>query len=142
MNMIIIWAILFIVFIVLEAVTAQLVSIWFVVGSGAALISALCDKGIYVQLIVFISVSVIALLITRPLVKKYIHPKAQSTNADRCIGKEVIVVKPFKCNEVGQVKIDGKIWSAVSDTEDEFNDGETVLVDRIEGVKLIIKKSI
>ena len=90
--MYIIWAAAIIGFGVLEAITVQLVSIWFVIGSVAGLVSALFGAPIYLQVIICIAVSVLALLVTRPLVRKKLQTKVQPTNADRVIGQTALVV--------------------------------------------------
>ncbi|MDD6620444.1 MAG: NfeD family protein [Eubacteriales bacterium] len=136
----IIWAVAIIVFGIAEAATAQLVSIWFVIGAVAGLISAFCGANFYVQLIVFIAVSVLALVITRPLVKKYIKPKKEHTNADRVLTQDGIVVEEIN-NTLGkgQVKVDGKLWTARSENGDIIPEGSIVKTEKISGVKLIVK---
>lgn len=136
----IIWAAAIIVFGIAEAVTAQLISIWFVIGAVAGLISVFCGANLYVQLIVFIAVSVLALVITRPLVKKYIKPKKEHTNADRVLTQEGIVVEEIN-NTLGkgQVKVDGKLWTARSANGDIIPEGSIVETEKISGVKLIVK---
>lgn len=139
MNMYIIWAAAILVFGILEGVTAQLVSIWFVFGAAAGLIAAFCQASILVQVLVFILVTILALLVTRPLVKKFIHPKMQKTNADRCIGGEGVVVEAINNLEaVGQVKINGNIWTARSADNANIEAGRVVVVQKIDGVKLIV----
>ncbi len=136
----IIWAAAIIVFGIAEAVTAQLISIWFVIGAVAGLISVFCGANLYVQLLVFIAVSVLALVITRPLVKKYIKPKKEHTNADRVLTQEGIVVEEIN-NTLGkgQVKVDGKLWTARSANGDIIPEGSIVETEKISGVKLIVK---
>ena len=136
----IIWTVAIIVFGIAEAATAQLVSIWFVIGAVAGLISAFCGANFYVQLIVFIAVSVLALVITRPLVKKYIKPKKEHTNADRVLTQDGIVVEEIN-NTLGkgQVKVDGKLWTARSENGDIIPEGSIVKTEKISGVKLIVK---
>lgn len=134
------WAAAILVFGIAEAVTVQMVSIWFLVGAIAALIAALCGASPVIQIIVFIAVSVLALVITRPLVKKYISPKKENTNADRVIGQIGIVTEDIdNINAIGQVKVDGKIWTARSADNSNLSAGSEVVIDRIDGVKLIVK---
>lgn len=138
--MYILWAALIIIFAVFEAATAQLVSIWFVAGALASLISAFLGANFAVQIIIFIAISILALVITRPLVKKYINPKKERTNADKVLGQEGIVVEDIdNIQAKGQVKIDGKIWSARSLDNSLISEGERVIIEKIEGVKLIVK---
>ncbi len=137
----IIWAALILAFGVLEGVTVQLVSIWFVLGSIAGLIAAVCGAPVIVQVLVCIGVSVAALVITRPLVKKKLTTKVQSTNADRCIGTDAVVTQEINnLADAGTVKADGKLWTARSSNGDIIPAAEVVTVERIEGVKLIVNR--
>lgn len=138
--MYIIWAAAIVLFAVLEGVTAQLVSIWFVLGAVAGLISAFCSAPVILQVIIFIAVTVIALIATRPLVKKFINTKAEKTNADRCIGSEAMVIEEINnLIPTGQVKINGAVWSARSADGAVIPKDTIVTVDKIEGVKLIVR---
>lgn len=140
MNEFVMWAIAILIFSVLEAITAQLVSIWFVLGSVGAIIAAACDASIFVQVSVFIVVSVLALLITRPLVKKYVRPKIQKTNADRSIGQEAVIIQQVNnLVATGQAKLGGNVWTVRSADGSVIEEGEIVIVEEIEGVKLIVK---
>lgn len=138
--MYIIWAVAIVFFAVAEALTAQLVSVWFVVGSVGGLVAALCKAPVWLQVVVFIVISVAMLLATRPLVAKKVKPKVQSTNADMCIGKEAVVTQDIvNLEALGQVKVQGKEWSARSLSGEVIPAGTTVIVEKIEGVKLIVK---
>ncbi len=139
-TMYIFWAAAIILFGVAEAVTAQLVSIWFLIGAIAALIAAFCGANLIIQIIVFIAVSILALVITRPLVKKYINPKKEHTNADRVIGQVGIVAEDIdNIKATGQVKADGKIWTARATDNSIIPSGCEVIIEKIDGVKLIVK---
>lgn len=139
-TMYIFWAAAIILFGIAEAVTAQLVSIWFLIGAIAALIAAFCGANLIIQIIVFIAVSILALVITRPLVKKYINPKKEHTNADRVIGQVGIVAEDIdNIRATGQVKADGKIWTARAADNSVIPAGSEVIIEKIDGVKLIVK---
>lgn len=136
----IIWAAAIVVFGILEAVTAQLVSIWFVFGAIAALIASFFNVPFAVQVVIFVAVTVLALVITRPLVKKFINPKKVKTNADKVVGQAGIVVQDINNVEAtGQVKVDGQIWTARSTGNNVIASGNEVIIERIDGVKLIVK---
>lgn len=138
-TMYIIWAVAIVAFGVLEGITAQLVSIWFVIGSIASLIAAFLNATFTVQVIVFIAVSALALIITRPIVKKKLNTKIQPTNADRCINQTGIVIEEINnLTPSGQVKVDGKIWTARSSNQETITEGTVVRVEKIDGVKLIV----
>lgn len=125
---------------VCEAFTSQLVSIWFVLGSVCAAITSIFTDSIAIQSAVFLAVSLIALVVTRPLVNKIIKKKGiTSTNADRLIGKIGIVLDDIKdAQSVGQVKVEGEIWTAKSQRAPIAKDIK-IKVLAIEGVKLIVE---
>lgn len=140
-TMYIIWAIAIVGFGVLEGITVQLVSIWFVIGSIAGLIAAFCGVPFYLQVTICVAVSIIALLVTRPIVKKKINTQMQPTNADRCIGKDATVLENIdNINATGQVKVAGQIWSARSENDEIIEKDSIVTVQKIDGVKLIVSK--
>lgn len=140
-TMFIIWAAAILLFGILEAVTAQLVSIWFVIGAAAALIAAFCGANLTIQVIVFTAVTILALVITRPLVKKYVSPKRERTNADRVLGQTGVVVEEINnLNATGQVKVDGKIWTARSQNNSIIPIDSQITIKEISGVKLIVSK--
>lgn len=137
--MIWIWAAVIAIAVVVEILSAQLLSIWFALGGIAALITSCLTDSIAVQVIVFAVVSAIALALIFPLVRKSLKKAHISTNADRYIGKTAIVTEDISnIDAKGQVKVDNQIWSARSDTEEELPAGTKVKVLRIEGVKLIV----
>ncbi len=139
MKMYIIWAAAILILGVLEGITVQLVSIWFVFGAVAALIASICGANLTVQIIVFIAVSVISLLVTRPLVKKKLTANKQPTNADRCIGLDGVVTEQIdNLKPSGLVKVDGKIWSARSADGSVIEPESIVTIEKIDGVKLIV----
>lgn len=135
-----IWIGFAIIMAVCEAFTTQLVSIWFVFGSICAAITTIFTPSIPIQSAVFLLVSLIALIITRPLVRRFKRKRTNiGTNADRLIGKTGVLMTDISDPQsVGQVRVEGEIWSAKSDfTPIEKNSKVTVLA--IEGVKLIVK---
>ena len=136
-----VWLVLLVVFVVFEAATVQLVSVWFALGALAALIAAICHAPAWLQIVLFILISAVSFAVTRPLVKKFSTSKIQKTNADRCIGDTAVVTEEINNLEAkGQVKVDGNIWTARSENNDIIPAGEKVTVIKIEGVKLIVKK--
>jgi len=134
-----VWLITMAVFIVVEVSTVSLTCIWFALGALAALLAGLFDAPVWLQLVWFFAVSILALVITRPLVKKYINGKTQPTNADMIIGQTCVVLEPISnVSETGAVKVGGKVWTARSEDGTVFAPGERVIAVRIEGVKLIV----
>ena len=135
------WLGAIVLFGVVEAVTAGLVSIWFVAGSAAALIGALLGAGIGVQAALFIAVSTAALAVTRPLVRRYTAGKAVPTNADRVLGGTAKVTEVIaNDSSTGAVYVDGKTWTARSEDGSVIPEGAVVEILRMEGVKLFVKK--
>ena len=138
-KMYIFWAVAIVAFGFLEGITAQLVSIWFVLGSIGALITAFCGGDIKLQLIVFVAVTLVTLIATRPIVKERLNSKVEKTNADRCIGQDAVVTEEINnLLSTGLVKADGKTWSARSSDKSIIPKDSIVVVEKIEGVKLIV----
>ena len=134
-----IWFGLLILFGILEAVTVSVVSIWFMAGSLAAILAALCGASLPVQIVLFLAVSVALLACLRPLVRKYVSPKITATNADRVIGKTAVVTESIdNIAAQGAVKVGGVVWTARSSGGKPIAAGAQVQVDRIEGVKLYV----
>ena len=135
------WLILMLVLLVVEAMVPGLVSIWFALGALAAMIGASLHAPVWLQVILFVAVTLVTLLVTRPLARKYVNAKVQPTNADRIIGKECIVREEINnLLETGAVSVDGKLWTARSLRDGAVIPANSVaIVERIEGVKAIVK---
>ncbi len=135
------WILLFIIFLIAEAATAGLVSIWFCAGALCSFAAAKVGAAVYVQLIIFVIASVALFIFTRPFVKNVIKLKSEPTNLDRIIGQSVAVTEKIDNKaDTGAIKYDGKVWTARSNDFDvTFEKGDFVTVDRIEGVKVIVK---
>ncbi len=136
------WIISFILFVVVEVMSVSLLTIWFAAGSLVALLFAFMDFTFTIQLVIFFSVSIILLIFTRPILKKYVYKnkKDMKTNVDSMIGKTGYITRKITEHEFGELKIDGQTWSAVSENREEIDEGSTVQVLAIKGVKLIVKK--
>lgn len=136
--MVIGWFIAFVILLVIELVTVNLVTIWFAIGAVAAIITTIFTDSILIQCIVFTVVSVISLLITKPLIKKFKKFEVEPTNSDRVIGKVGEVTQKIGRNKYGEVKVYGNTWTASS--KQVINVGERVKVLSIDGVKLVVEK--
>lgn len=134
------WGFVLIAGIVIEVITVQFVSIWFACGSLVSLILAGLGAPRWAQLSVFIAVSAILLILTRPIVKR-LRGGFVRTNADLNIGRTAIVTEEIK-NEFskGRATIGGVSWKAVSEDGAEIPAGETVVVKEIDGAKLVVAK--
>ena len=141
-SLTLVWFILFVIFVAAEIVTAgALVSIWFCCGALAAMFAAMAGMSFTIQMVIFIAVSVVLLIFTKPFAKKLLNGRIEATNAPALIGKYGIVTEEINNIEaVGAVKIDGKIWTARSSDEREISkEGAEVKILDIQGVKLIVK---
>ncbi len=140
LSMTAVWAIAIVAFLVLEGMTTGLVSIWFAVGSLAALLASLFGAPVWLQLVWFFIISIAAVIITRPLARKYLNSKTQATNADMYVGKECLVIETIdNVAGTGAVKVAGKVWTARSADGNVIPAGARAEGLRIEGVKLIVK---
>ena len=140
MAMIIVWATALVLFIIAEVATDALVSVWFIGGSVAGLIAAICGAEIWLQIVLFVVVSAALLLLLRPLLKKFVDPKKTATNVDSLLGKEAVVTEQID-NLLGQgcVKVSGTPWSARSTAGDIIPEGSVVTVKEVRGVCLYVE---
>ena len=136
----IVWLILLLAFAALEGITVGLTSIWFAAGALAALIAALLHGPLWLQIALFLAVSILCLLAVRPLARKYVNTQVQPTNADRVIGAEARVTEDIdNIQGKGAVSVGGIIWTARSDSDEVIPAGSLVRVLRIEGVKVFVE---
>lgn len=133
------WLFVAIIFAVIEGFTLGLTTIWFTIGSVAAGIASYFGAPFYLQIIIFIVVSLIFLVLTRPIAKKKLNLGKSKDITEAIIDKIALVTTEIAPFQQGQVKLEGKIWSAISeDLETVIGVGKEVKVVRIEGVKLIV----
>ncbi len=139
-TFIVIWLTIFIVTLSLELQTVNLTSIWFSISALVSLILAVFVVSPVIQAIVFLVLSLLLLIATKPFVRKYLDRTKERTNMDRVLGATAIVTKEITPDEFGEVKVLGALWRAVPKEMDTFSVGEKVIVEEISGVKLIVKK--
>ena len=132
------WLLLVIVLTIVELATTSLLSVWFVISGIVALILSFFIDDVAIVSTVFAVLGILLLFTTRPLLKKYLPTQRVRTNADRIIGMHGIVTEEIKKNTVGEVKVDGKKWSAIS--EAKLPVGSEVIIEAIDGVKAIVRK--
>ncbi len=141
MNMIIVWCVVGAAALLLEIVTiGSMTSIWFTVGALVALVLAALHVGNTIQVIAFVVVSVLALLLIRPMAANYLRGNVVATNYDSLIGMVVKVTKEISADAWGEVTVNGMTWSAVEVNRATVEVGSHVKVLAIEGAKLIVKK--
>ncbi len=138
---VVIWLVGIIAFIILEAVTYQIVSIWFALGAVGGLIVTLMGKQFGIQMTVFLIISVICVLALRPLSKKMIKTKNVRTNSDSLIGKEVFITEEVNnLHGNGKGIINGMTWSVRSADDSLISENEVASIEDIKGVHLIVKR--
>ena len=136
------WLAAFGVLLLIEILTLGLTTIWFAVGALAAFLLALVQVPLMIQVVVFIVVSVVMLVFTRPIMTKHLNKKTTKTNAESLVGRKARVLIPINnLKSEGQVMVNRMEWTARS-TKDEvtFQKDEMVRIVGISGVKLIVEK--
>jgi len=135
----IVWLVLIVVFLMVEASTITLVSLWFAAGSLAALLLSLFGVSLGLQVAMFVIVSGVCLTALRPLVRKHITPKLTKTNVDAVVGTTgLVTVAIDNVSAVGQVKLGAMYWTARSTGGDPIPEGTLIRVDQIQGVKAFV----
>ena len=135
----IVWLALMAAFLMAEASTVSMVSLWFAAGSLIALLTALAGGPGWLQITLFLAVSAGLLLALRPLVKKYVTPKVTATNVDSVVGSTgLVTVAIDNVSAAGQVKLGAMEWTARSTSGQPIPVGTLVKVDKIEGVKAFV----
>ena len=135
----IIWLALMVVFLIAEALTVSMVSLWFAAGAVVALLLSLLHLQVWVQVVVFFVVSGVLLACLRPMVRRHVAPKIVPTNVDAIVGTRGIVTAEIdNVCAAGQVKVNGMEWSARSTTGEIIPEGTLIRVERIEGVKAFV----
>ena len=140
-TMVFVWLVIAVVLGIFEADTVALVSIWFAIGAVAAMVPAYFNAPFWVQILVFILVSALCFVFTRPFFKKIIRVNKQPTNVDRLVGQEGVAtddIENIECR--GKVFISGLTWSARSETGELIPQGAVVTVKKIEGATLVVKR--
>lgn len=135
------WLLIFVVLLVIEIFTMGLTTIWFAGGALVAFAAGVLGLGLPVQVILFIVVSVVLFVGTRPLAMKYFNKEREKTNADSLIGKQAIVTEDIDTLQAkGRVEIQGQEWSARTVQSDgKVAAGTVVVVEEIQGVKLLVR---
>lgn len=137
MNLTLTWLIIFIFLIFVEIATVNLVSIWFAIGAIASCILSIYVDNLIIQLGCFVITSTICLILTKSIISKIKNHKITPTNLDRVIGDIGIVTEDIDEFNNGEVKVDGKTWTATS--KETLKVGTKVKIVSINGVKLNVK---
>lgn len=135
----ILWLILMVLFMMAEASTVTVISLWFAAGSLTALLASLLGAPVWLQIALFLSVSAVLLTALRPLVRKHFTPKITKTNVDAVVGSAgLVTVAIDNVSAVGQVKLGAMHWTARSASGEAIPEGTLVRVERVEGVKVFV----
>lgn len=136
----IIWLAALVILLIAEALTLGLTTIWFAGGALIALVAALLGANVWVQLGIFLAVSLILLIFTRPVALRYMNKSTLKTNVDSLAGEQGIVSETIDNLEAtGKVKLNDVFWMARSEDGSIINEGTVVEIVRVDGVKLIVK---
>lgn len=140
MSITLVWTLVLVISVIVEAITIDLVSIWFAVGAVVALIGEFLGLNQNLQIFVFVIVSLACILVSRPLAKKYLRGNIVKTNLDRIIGKHCLVTETITADNKGEVKVMGNLWAATSLDNEKIQTGEYAEIVSIEGSHVIVKK--
>ncbi len=134
----ILWLIVIVLLVFLEVSTINLVCVWFILSGLVSLILSFFIESFYILFAVFVLLGLVLMVLTRPILVKKLARKNVKTNSDRVLGMEGVVTEEINKLKIGEVKVDGKRWSAISDEKIEV--GTTIIVESIDGVKLVVRK--
>ena len=136
------WLAIFVILLIIEIVTMGLTTIWFAGGALAAMAAGLIGLGTGIQILVFLVVSVLLLVLTRPIAVKYFNQERQKTNAESLIGQQALVLEDIDTLQAaGLVEVRGQEWSAKTDEPNgKIAKKKVVVIEGIQGVKLIVRE--
>ena len=134
----VLWLVVVVLLTVIEAMTINLVSVWFIASALISLFMSFAVDSFYLQFAVFVGLGIVLMLLTRPILVKKLGKQDVKTNLDRVIGMEGIVTSEITRFKIGEVKVDGKKWSAIAG--EKIKEGEHVVIEAIDGVKLVVRK--
>ena len=132
------WLAIILLLVVIEVSTVQLTTVWFVVSGIISMIISIFINSIEIEFAIFVIGGIVLLFTTRPYLMKKLKVKESRTNLDRVVGMNGIVTQDIDKLKPGEVKVDGKMWTAISDKE--IKKGKVVEILKIEGVKLKVKE--
>ena len=135
------WLLIFVVLLIIEIFTMGLTTIWFAAGALVAFLAGMLGFGLPLQVALFLVVSVILFVVTRPIAVKYFNKEREKTNVESFIGQQGLVTEDIDTlQSLGKVEVRGQEWSAKTDEPNgKIPRGATVVVNGIQGVKLIVR---
>ena len=135
-----IWLGVVVVTLIVEFLTMDLVSIWIALGAFVAMILAGLKVGYEIQLVVAVVISIVCIFALRKVALKWLNKSKEKTNLDLIVGKKVKLLSKIKDDELGTAKINGIVYSVASEKGEEIEEGQYVIIKKIEGNKLIVAK--
>jgi membrane protein implicated in regulation of membrane protease activity len=136
------WLLFAVVLGVIEAATPTLTTIWLAIGALVVAVISALEVSFITQIFVFAVCSAVLVLLTRPLVKKFVARKIVATNADRIISLTGIVIEDISAiNHTGLIKVMGQTWSAKSLDGEDIPQNTEVVVNHLEGVRAVVKRA-
>lgn len=140
MSLAIIWLIVLVACLIIEISTLGLASIWFAGGALLAMLIAVIGGPLWLQILVFLVTSIVLLIFTRPIATKYFNKNRTKTNVESVVGKQAIVTENIdNLKGAGRIVTNGMEWTARSLDDSKIEEGAVVVIEKIEGVKAIVK---
>lgn len=140
-TMLLIWLAVIIVTLVVEVITQGLTTIWFSIGAAVAAVTTVWNLNVWLQIVIFAAVSLIVMLLVRPMAKKMLMDRITPTNMDMLLKEQALVIESIDNDAgTGKVKVRDIEWTARTESGERIEAGEMVEIQRIDGVKLIVKR--
>ncbi len=139
-----IWLVIFVILVIAEVLTMGLTTIWFALGALASFAVSLFSSQLWLQIVVFLVVSLIVLIFYRPLAVKYVNSRSEKTNIDELIGKEGRVTEKIdNFGQTGRILLNGMDWAARAKVDGIVIEADTIVrVKEVKGVKLIVEPAL
>lgn len=136
------WLVLSLMLLIVEIITVSFLAFFPAIGAFLAYIATLFNVGLTGQIVIFAVSTSLLIIFMKPLMNKFINTKGVKTNANSVVSKTGVVTETIDTlNNKGTVKVDGELWSAISEKDDEIIQvGEKIIVTKLKGVKVIVKK--
>lgn len=135
-----VWVAITVICIVIETMTFALTTIWFAISAFVMVFLAFTPIPFPVQLLIFVALSMILLIFTRPVLQKKLNQKKIATNYERIIGQIAVVTKKITVLDKGAIKINGMEWTAAIKEDNVLEEGSKCVIEEIAGVTAFVKK--
>ena len=140
-TMLLIWLAVIIVTLVVEVITQGLTTIWFSIGAAVAAVTTVLNLNVWLQIVIFAAVSLIVMLLVRPMAKRMLMDRITPTNMEMLLKEQALVIENIDNDAgTGKVKVRDIEWTARTESGERIEAGKMVEIQRIDGVKLIVKR--